>query len=155
MESNPNFNQNINNIQLQSNDSINQEEKSGQIIDNKNNQQNLYDFYGQLEKEKEKSNISLEEPDNDKKDLNYLLTADLINKMTLISTIPKQNLPKNKKITEILAQEREESFEEKDQEDFSNEEEDSEDDSDSDLEEIKKEVKIEINKTNNKKEKEK
>ena len=37
------------------NDSINQEEKSGQIIDNKNNQQNLYDFYGQLDKKKKKA----------------------------------------------------------------------------------------------------
>ena len=153
MESNYNFYQNINNMNLQQNDSINKKEKSGKILDNNNNRLNSDDFFPPVEQEKEKDNVSLEETDNDKKDMNHLIPTDLMNKMTLISPIPKQNLPKKKLIQEILAQEREESFEERDKEDFSPEEEDSEDDddSDSDLVEIKKEVKKEIE--NNRKEK--
>ena len=62
-----------------------------------------------------------------------ILTKDLINKMTLISPIPQQNLPQKKKIIENLKQEKEESFEEKDEEDltpdYDEEEEEESDDS--------------------------
>ena len=153
MESNYIFLQNINNMKMQQNDSINQKIKSGSKKDITNKPQNSCDFSASLEKEK--SNISLEETDNYKKDLNYLLTKDLINNMKLISPIPKQNLPKKKPITEVLIKKRVESFDEQ-EEDFFPEEDCEEDDNDSDLEEIKEEIKAENNDNdNNKKEKEK
>ena len=139
MESNSNYYKNVNNIQIQSNEPANPNSKTGKIIDNYNIQQESYDFYDPSEKEKEKDN-SGEDFDNDKKDINDLLTKDLINKMTLISPIPKQNLPKKKIIIENLVQEKEESFDEK-EEDLSPEEEDSNDDS-SDIEELKRNVQI-------------
>ena len=105
MESDSNNNNNFNNIQLQPNDSTNINSKSGKIIDSNENQHESYDFYAPLGKEKEKGNESVEELENDKKDINDLLTKDLINKMTLISPIPKQNLPKKKIIIENLVQE--------------------------------------------------
>ena len=143
MESDPINNNNFNNIQLHQNDSTNLNSKSGKIIDSNDNQQESYDFYAPLDKEKEKDNASIEELENDKKDINDLLTKDLINKMTLISPIPKQNLPKKKIIIENLVQEKEESFDEKEEEEFSPEEEDSDDDS-SDIEELKKNVDVPV-----------
>jgi len=104
MESNYILFQNINNIKMQSNDSINQKIKSENIKDMMIKPQNSCYFSSSLEKEK--SNLNLEEIDNYKKDLHYLLTADLIDNMKLISPIPKPNLRKKKEITELLVKKR-------------------------------------------------
>ena len=68
--------------------------------------------------------------------------------MTDISPIPTKNLPQKKEIKEILLQEKEESFDEKDKNDFSSDEEEDIDDDSSDIEDFK--PKDEINNVNNK-----
>ena len=136
MESDSNFHDNINDIQLQSKDSIKKD---------KNNKY-LYNIYDPPEKEKENNDTSLDDLENNK-NINDLIPKDLMNKMTLISPIPKQNLPQKKAIIEKLEQEKEESFEEKEEEDFSPEEEDSDDSSD--IEQLKENVNIKNNNEKN------
>ena len=124
------FNNNIKDNKIpHNNDSTNQNFISGKIININNNQQELYDFYNPSEKEKEKNSVIEEDLGNDK-NIADILTKDLINKMTLISPIPQQNLPIKKKITENLKQEKEESFEEKDEEDITPDDEEEEEESD-------------------------
>jgi hypothetical protein len=97
------FNNNNNKIPF-NNDSTNQnfipKIISGKIINVNNNQQELYDFYEQPEKENQKDSITEEDLGNGKKIVDFL-TKDLINKMTLISPIPQQNLPQKKKLLKI------------------------------------------------------
>ena len=138
MESKDNFfYNNIKDNQVPLNiDPLNQNSLSGKIINMNNSQQELFDFYESSEKEKEKDSVIEEELGNDKKMFDFL-TKDLINKMTLISPIPKQNLPQEMPIIENLMQEKKESFEEKDEEDLSPDEEEEEESDDSDIEDFK------------------
>ena len=102
MESKDNFfYNNIKDNQVPLNiDPLNQNSLSGKIINMNNSQQELFDFYESSEKEKEKDSVIEEELGNDKKMFDFL-TKDLINKMTLISPIPKQNLLSKKKTKKI------------------------------------------------------
>ena len=134
-----------NNISI-SKSSINVDSNSGKIIKTNIIQKVSNDYFESFEKEKDSKNI--EELENDKNKLNNLLTKDLINKMTDISPIPTKNLPQKKEIKEILLQEKEESFDEKDKNDFSSDEEEDIDDDSSDIEDFK--PKDEINNVNNK-----
>lgn len=134
-----------NNISI-SKSSINVDSNSGKIIKTNIIQKVSNDYFESFEKEKDSKNI--EELENDKNKLNNLLTKDLINKMTDISPIPTKNLPQKKEIKEILIQEKEESFDEKDKNDFSSDEEEDIDDDSSDIEDFK--PKDEINNVNNK-----
>ena len=138
MESKDNFfYNNIKDNQVPLNiDPLNQNSLSGKIINMNNSQQELFDFYESSEKEKEKDSVIEEELGNDKKMFDFL-TKDLINKMTLISPIPKQKLPQKMPIIENLMQEKKESFEEKDEEDLSPDEEEEEESDDSDIEDFK------------------
>ena len=148
------FNNNNNKIPF-NNDSTNQniipKITSGKIININNNQQELYDFYDQSEKEKEKDSITEEDLGNGKKIVDFL-TKDLINKMTLISPIPQQNLPQKKTIMENLMQEKDESFEEKEEEDLSPDEEEGEESDDSNIEDLNPQNEIKIIKNENEKE---
>ena len=134
------------------NDLSNQNFISGKIININNNKKELYDFYEQSEKEKGKDNAIEEDLGNENK-IADILTKDLINKMTLISPIPQQNLPQKKKIIENLKQEKEESFEEKDEEDLTPDydEEEEEESDDSYIENLnpKKEIKNDKNEKEN------
>ena len=147
------FNNNIKDNKIpHNNDSTNQNFISGKIININNNQQELYDFYNPSEKEKEKNSVIEEDLGNDK-NIADILTKDLINKMTLISPIPQQNLPIKKKITENLKQEKEESFEEKDEEDITPDDEEEEEESDdSYIEDLNPKNEIKNNQNENQKE---
>lgn len=85
-----------------------------------NNSQSPNHLYYFPEKEKEKKDAIAIDLDYNK-NIKELIPKDLMKIMTYISPIPKKNLPKKKAIIEKLTQEKEESYEEKSEDNFSKE----------------------------------
>lgn len=103
------FNNNNNKIPF-NNDSTNQNFISDKKINSNNQELNL--FYSPSLKRKGKESPLEGESGNDKK-IENLLTKEIINKITLVSNISQQNLLKKRELMENLIEEKEESFEEK------------------------------------------
>ena len=99
------------------NDSTNPNFISGKINNIDNHNQELTVFCALSGKEKEEERTIKKEVDNNKK-IEDLLIKDFINEMTLINSIPKQNLSEKRVIMENLIQKKEEQFKEKEQEDL-------------------------------------